>query len=629
MGSFSFGQKLLTAVAILLVTILGVYAFTADSRLVNTTDTYVDALIDDGVAQGTASIADWFNTRLAITEGAAKALSQAENDQQARTALKAATKGGGFKYVYVGAESGRMLMPTDADAATLPDDYDPRPRPWYKKAQSGGQASFTEPYIDATTGSAIISSLTPVRSGKYRGVAAGDIPLDTIDEILSKITLADTGYATLISKKGTILYHPDRDLIGKNIRKLLGESPKLDGSANIYDIDDSEWRVRFHKIEGARAVDWYLGAIADETAIMAPVRSARMTSLIEVVLGLVIALVLLHLILRTLMKPVRGLRDTMKDIASGEADLTQRLQVNSNDEFGQTAQSFNDFISNVQDVVRDVQTGANELSQTVVSLRETSSTSRSSVEGQQQEIDMVATAINEMSAAANEIAQSAQQTADAATTADTDSQETQATVKASRDATERLANEIAAAAKVIDTLGQDVSQINTILEVIQDVAEQTNLLALNAAIEAARAGDAGRGFAVVADEVRNLARRTHDSTEEINATIERLQKGADNAVNVMQESRAVSNVSMEKSQDAMESLDRIAQAISSISGMTTQIATASEEQTSVSEELNASITRIADQGKEAAAATSDNDIYSGKIGEIGETLHRHVARFQV
>lgn len=192
-----------------------------------------------------------------------------------------------------------------------------------------------------------------------------------------------------------------------------------------------------------------------------------------------------------------------------------------------------------------------------------------------------------------------------------------------------MSKEINAAAEVIDKLGKDVTDITSVLEVIQGIAEQTNLLALNAAIEAARAGDAGRGFAVVADEVRNLARRTQDSTEEINNMIERLQSGATQAVDVMKASTAVSNVSMEKAQDAMESLNRIADAITSISQMTSQIATASEEQTSVTEELNSSITRIADQGQEAAKAASENDVYSGQIESVGHTLSKNVSRFRV
>jgi len=244
-------------------------------------------------------------------------------------------------------------------------------------------------------------------------------------------------------------------------------------------------------------------------------------------------------------------------------------------------------------------------------------------------VDMIATAINEMSAAAGEIAQNAQQTADASENVDTETRDSLEKVTDSRDAVHKLVGEINSAAEVIDALGTDVTSITSVLEVIQGIAEQTNLLALNAAIEAARAGEAGRGFAVVADEVRNLAQRTQKSTEEINDMIERLQKGANNAVAVMKESTAVSNMSMEKAQDAMDSLNRIVEGITSISEMTSQIATASEEQTSVTDELNASITRIADQGQDAAKSASENDVYSGHIETIGHHLKERVSRFRV
>jgi len=443
------------------------------------------------------------------------------------------------------------------------------------------------------------------------------------------VTLAGTGYASLITADGTVLFHPDKELIGENIRELIGTTPSLDGSAQNYEREEQRWSARFHPISEARGVDWYLGTFVNDDEINAPLAAARVTGVSIAVVGLIISLLILHFGIRFLMAPVRRLNRAMDNIATGDADLTQRLDDSSKDEFGHLANSFNSFVANIQSVVSDVQQGTGELKENVTALRQTASSSRASVESQQTEIDMVATAINEMSAAAGEIAQSAQQTADAANAADDDSRSSLDTVKASREAVQQLSKEIASAADVINTLGKDVSDITSVLEVIQGIAEQTNLLALNAAIEAARAGEAGRGFAVVADEVRNLASRTQDSTGEINNMIERLQKGADNAVEVMKASIAVSNVSMEKAEDAMEALNRIAESITSISQMTSQIATASEEQTSVTEELNSSITRIADQGQEAATAASENDVYSGQIESIGNTLNQNVSRFRV
>lgn len=626
----TFGQKLLAAFGVLLLIVMGAFTMSGDFRLQETTDTYVDALIEETVSQSTSSIADWLNSKQAMTKATAKALEAASSDEEVRWILQTMTAGGGFLNVYIGrTRDGYMLMKTEADDATLPADFDPRTRPWYKKAIKMGNASFTDPFRDATADRTILSSLAPVKSGQYKGVVGADISLTTIEDTLATITFADTGYAALISKNGTILFHPDETLVGENIKTLIGTAPRFDGTVYSYEEDDASWTAGFEKISEAQGVDWYLGTFINEDKINAPVENARTIGLIMAVIGLIVSLLILHFGIKALMAPVRRLNKAMRDISTGDADLTQRLDATAQDEFGQLATSFNQFVKNIQSVVQDVQLGSAELGENVISLRDTAKVSRTSVENQRTETDMVATAINEMSAAANEIAQNAQQTADAANTADNDSRDSLETVTASRDAVQKLSNEVNAAAEVIDALGKDVTSINTVLEVIQGIAEQTNLLALNAAIEAARAGDAGRGFAVVADEVRNLAQRTQSSTEEINNMIERLQKGADDAVNVMKASTAVSNVSMEKAQDAMDALNRIAESITSISQMTSQIATASEEQTSVTEELNASITRIADQGQDAAAAASENDVYSGQIEQIGKTLDGNVSRFRV
>ncbi|MBY6032342.1 methyl-accepting chemotaxis protein [Marinobacter daepoensis] len=624
----SFGQKLLAAVGLLIVVIMSVFTLTADQRLQSTTNTYVSAMLDDAVKQSTASIANWLNTRLDMTEATASSLVTVRTDRMARNLLQGMTSGSAAKDVYVGTNDGRMIMRTQETEQALPAGFDPRQRPWYRQAMTEGRASFTETYQDAQTGETVLSAIAPVASGAFQGVVGMDITLTAIQELLSAITLGDAGYAVLVTRSGTILFHPEEAMIGKNVRDLLGFAPSLDGAPAQFEREDATWNIAFSPISDARSVDWYMASVVNWDKINAPVVEARMTGLSIAVAGLLIALALLHLGIRALMAPVRGLNLAMSDIASGEADLTQRLDDSAKDEFGQLAASFNTFVANIQQVVKEVKERSEELTGDVTSLRQTSSDSRASVEGQQHEIDMIATAINEMSAAASEIAQNAQQTAEAAENADQESRGSVETVSASRDAVQKLAGEINAAAEVIDTLGNDVSAITTVLEVIQGIAEQTNLLALNAAIEAARAGDAGRGFAVVADEVRNLAQRTQSSTEEINNMIERLQKGAHNAVEVMKASTAVSNVSMEKAQDAMESLNRIVEAITAISQMTSQIATASEEQTSVTEELNASITRIADQGQEAAKAASENDVYSGHIEAIGVALNDKVSRFR-
>lgn len=441
--------------------------------------------------------------------------------------------------------------------------------------------------------------------------------------------MAGNGYAMLVNRDGKVLYHPESDRINDSLSDVLGARVAMDGSRNQIEIDGESYLASFHPVSEAEGVDWYLGLIVNESEAWAPVIEGRWNALIATVIGLLVTLGLIYLSLNVLLRPVRRLLHAMNDIASGEADLTRRLEVESRDEFGQLAEAFNGFIDNIRGVVGEAQESASELQKHVASLRSASATSRDSVNQQQQEIDQVATAINEMSAAVNEIAQNAQSTADSSGRADSDSKESLQTVQSSNESVERLGREIGEAATVIDKLGSDVGEITGVLEVIEGIAEQTNLLALNAAIEAARAGEAGRGFAVVADEVRALAKRTQDSTEQVNDMITRLKEGADKAVSVMQESQAVSNMSMEKARDAMEALERISQSISEISDRTSQIATASEEQTSAVDELNSSITRIADQGQDAAEAAEENDRLSSEINEVGSTLHDKVARFRV
>ena len=628
MKSLSFSQKLLIVFGALLVLAMLATAVLNNSRLSAHTERNLNALTEQVVDQSTATIAQWLNTRLETTRSFAERAESVTSDDEMRDLAATAADSLSLKHFYVGTGDGTMLMENREAENALPSGFDPSQRPWFEKARSEG-AGFTAPYEDAAGGGLIITATAPVNAGDYEGVAGADISMNAVNDVLAPVTMAGNGYAMLVNGDGKVLYHPESGHINASLGDVLGADVAMDGSRQQVQVDGESYLASFHPISGAEGVDWYVGLMVNESQAWAPVIQGRWNALGSTVVGLLVALGLIYVSLNVLLRPARRLLRAMNEIASGEGDLTKRLDVESRDEFGQLAEAFNGFVENVRGVVAEAQESAGELQQHVSSLRNASATSRDSVTQQQQEIDQVATAINEMSAAVNEIAQNAQSTADSAGNADNDSKESLQTVQSSNEAVERLGREIGEAAQVIDKLGNDVSEITGILEVIEGIAEQTNLLALNAAIEAARAGEAGRGFAVVADEVRALAKRTQDSTEQVNNMTTRLKEGADKAVSVMQESQAVSNMSMEKARDAMEALERISQSISDISDRTSQIATASEEQTSAVDELNSSITRIADQGQDAAEAASENDRLSSEISEVGSTLHDKVARFRV
>lgn len=264
----------------------------------------------------------------------------------------------------------------------------------------------------------------------------------------------------------------------------------------------------------------------------------------------------------------------------------------------------------------------------VTSITEVTERSRNECQRQHQETDMVAAAVSQMSAAAQEIATHAQNAADAAKQADDEGSRAGIVVQEAISAIQKLAGEIDSATIVINDLESDVSNISAMVDVIRGIAEQTNLLALNAAIEAARAGEQGRGFAVVADEVRTLASKTQESTEEINSLIDRLQSASNEAVKAMATSKETGELTVSKANQAGESLQSIAHSVSTISDMNVQIATASEEQTAVTEDIARNITTIADSTASVTAAATETDESSQRLSEIGLSIKEKVDRFR-
>ncbi len=346
-------------------------------------------------------------------------------------------------------------------------------------------------------------------------------------------------------------------------------------------------------------------------------------------LSILLPILLTLWIAGTITRTMTGIILMLKDIAQGEGDLTKRLRAESNNEFGELARWFNQFMDRLQDTVQRV---AQATDQVMVSAEQVSHTTEQTIQGmaqQRQETDQVAVSINEMVATVQEVAQNTSLAAQSAGQANDRAGEGAAVVSRTIDLNNRMARELEQTRIIIDQLEQDSTNIGTILGAIEGIAEQTNLLALNAAIEAARAGEQGRGFAVVADEVRTLSKRTQTSTLEIKQLIDQLQSVSKNAAQAMDQSRQQAQLSVEQAQQAGTSLQTITEVVASINDMNIQIATSSEQQLAVAEQINQNIGNISQVSRQTEAETGQVAAASKSLSMLSRDLKGLVAQFKV
>lgn len=405
----------------------------------------------------------------------------------------------------------------------------------------------------------------------------------------------------------------------------------------------SQW-VNYYESNKAE-FEHQFGAVRDQLNVVKDAIEAKQKTLktdiaaaafrAEVILEAGIAIVILAalgmvvLLLKTVVKPINDIKEAMVQIASGEGDLSQRISINSQDEIGQLAGGFNQFVTKIQATVSQVVESSNTLRQEMNNLNALTSTIADSTVGQQRDSEAVAAAVHEMQVTSRNVSDSATEAALASQTANEELSNTNVILEQTVAAIRDLAGEIESASQVINTLDNDVSNIASVLDVIRGIAEQTNLLALNAAIEAARAGEQGRGFAVVADEVRSLASRTQKSTGEIQAMIEKLQAGAAQAVEVMQGSKTSSEDTIQSAGLATESLAEILNAIARMNEMNTHIATAAGQQSSVSDEVNSNVQGIADSSTSIVDVVSQAQQSLSMLSEQTQQLDKQVSQFRV
>lgn len=360
--------------------------------------------------------------------------------------------------------------------------------------------------------------------------------------------------------------------------------------------------------------------------------SAKRSIYVGTALGALMAVTLLVISISvsvSLTSSVKSVSDSLREIAEGEGDLTQRVREQGNDEIGELAHWFNLFIEKLHGAVSGVIAVTDPLARAGRQLNEVAEVSARNSGEQQSSTNALMSAMSELILSVGNIAENAAATATA--TRETDHEAKRGTAKVSEavSSINNLADEITQAAAVISRLQKDADNVGVILDVIKNIAEQTNLLALNAAIEAARAGEQGRGFAVVADEVRTLASRTQQSTQEIQQVIQNLREAAKDAVNVMTQSQERARVSVDQAEEAGSMLTAISSRVASIDDMSHQIATATEEQDHVTKSIQHNISAMSESANAVANSTREVNQLSEQLRDFVSKLRNVSSQFRV
>jgi len=420
-------------------------------------------------------------------------------------------------------------------------------------------------------------------------------------------------FRELVSGSGNILSIFQQQLTARaDAQKYLSDSDAAVGQAQ------SHLNSVFSKVKGLTQ------AIKKDAGNK--VSASRTMLIIFAIVAILVAVGVNFWVLQSITKPLKDVLRVIAKVSGG--DLTEKAEIYSEDELGKLSNGFNELIDALSSMLKEISSSSQQLSAAAEETSTISSQSHESINFQKEQTDMIATAMTEMTATVDEVANSANNTLLEVQNANRETIDGQSVVQNSISTINKLASEIERASEVIDKLNLYSTNIGAVLDVIRGIADQTNLLALNAAIEAARAGEQGRGFAVVADEVRTLASKTQESTSEIQEMIERLQTGTKEAVTVMESSRAEAQNSVEQTALAGESLQKITQAVSVINDMSTHIASAAEEQSSVSQEMHRNVSSISEMADRTAQGASENLSASQELARLAEHMQRLIGRFQ-
>ncbi len=496
----------------------------------------------------------------------------------------------------------------------------------------------TRSYPTLEKADAVIFQFSRVPALLNNAVAAGEPGiLDEARDVLQQIDTQQQALASLLSEQRQ--QHQALSDWRKAVRDyadnaLAASSKLIDGSASFDDLRPSLDRMASDLAQAQKlASDFRAQAYADFQQTLVQTREANAaTTRLGIILSLVLVVLVslgAWLVIRSVMVNIRGVIASLQSIARGDGDLTQRVNVESNDEIGAMIELFNSFLDKLQRTIRQIIEAAAPLGQVSKDLYQLTQGSEENAKSQQHHTDSISRDILTMTGSIQEVAQRSRQASDEANSAARQAATAREHVGSLSTGINDLGDSVMGAVKAMEQLEEETQEVGSVLTVIRSIAEQTNLLALNAAIEAARAGEQGRGFAVVADEVRNLAQKTAASTAEIQQIIQRLQNSANTVLNVMTSNGEKSRASIERSIEATQLLEAIARTVNQIDELNAGIAQFTQEQIG----LSSSIQQETQVLQQDAQATANGAEATARLGEqlvsTGDHLRAATGQFRV